>query len=108
MLGIVVVVVVGLCRCWCDLYNVYLEEIKSYDKGRLQKKKVKLGLLAEPRQRPPPPAPKLGPCYQVNFCPARTKLALDLHVKKSLFFCFVCVSVCFSFRSFFKASNWMI
>ena len=29
------------------------------------------------------------------FCPALTKLALDLHVKKS-------VSVCLSFRSFFQ------
>ena len=31
-------------------------------KGRL-KKKVKIGLFAEPRQTPPPHPPKLGPCY---------------------------------------------
>ena len=31
------------------------------------------------------------------FCPALTKLSLDLHVKKSVS---VCLSVCMSFRSF--------
>ena len=31
--------------------------------GKASKKKVKLWLLAEPRQTPP----QLGPCYQVNF-----------------------------------------
>ena len=36
----------------------------------------------------------------VVFCPALTKLSLDLHVKKSL-------SVCLS-GLFFKASNWVI
>ena len=40
----------------------------------------------------------------LHFCPALTKLALDLHVN----FCvFVCLSVCLS-GLFFKASNWMI
>ena len=39
-----------------------------------------------------------------HFCPALTKLALDLHVNFCLF---VCLSVCLS-GLFFKASNWMI
>ena len=38
------------------------QNILIHNKGRLQKKKVKLGLLAEPRLRPARP-PKLGPCY---------------------------------------------
>ena len=39
-----------------------------------------------------------------DFCPALTKLALDVHVN----FCgSVCLSVCVS-GPFFKASNWMI
>ena len=43
-------------------------------------------------------------CEYSNYCPALTKLALDLHVKKSLSVClFVCLSTLF-----FKASNWMI
>ena len=37
------------------------------------------------------------------FCPALTKLALDLHVNFCLF---VCVFVCLS-GLFFKASNWL-
>ena len=46
--------------------------------------------------------------FLMYFCPALAKLALDLHVKKSLFVClFVCLSVCLS-GLFFKASNWMI
>ena len=39
-----------------------------------------------------------------NFCPALTKLALDLHVNFCLF---VCLCACLS-GLFFKASNWII
>ena len=49
---------------------------------------------------------------KIYFCPALTKLALDLHVNFCLFVCLsvrlsVCVSVCLS-GLFFKASHWMI
>ena len=41
-------------------------------------------------------------CFR-SFCPALTKLALDLHVNFCLFVCLsVCLSVCVSFRSFFQ------
>ena len=48
--------------------------------------------------------PQICWAYSQYFCPALTKLALDLHVNFCLF---VCLSVCLS-GLFFKASNWII
>ena len=44
----------------------------------------------------------------ICYCPALTKLALDLHINFCVSVCvYVCMSVCLSVL-FFNACNWMI
>ena len=45
--------------------------------------------------------------YKRRFCPALTKLALDLHVNLCILYSFL-LSVCVFSGLFFKAFNWMI